>query len=530
VAPWYRWGRFPGTHPRDTPPVIQKYESTDLVKMFLADPQHCLKFTSDDTVTELLKGALVDTGRRKLYLPAHKRFYLVVCELHCDRPGFPNASRGDVCQAGFVIRRRRLHLPYEIRPEATRISRTIAKRRTQLAALERRSHRPPIAGGAPDLGPIALAHEREIVQRQLSSAERLEADRERLRALIETSGAVEVLEGWVPGELQGVGQWSEIGTDQVPAAGVEDWFRLSPLVPSAGAQHHAGTGHAMWFGMVPTGNADHEVDGTARFDALTSYEAQCFVRRHKPGCPRIPNHPPDCHGAVTWSVASETFSLAEHMDLVGTSNRPVTIQLPDIPKLVAQASSLAYGQGAPVRMAAPDGSSIQVTAGSGGTLGNATLGGAQICSLAIPLITIVATFVLRLFLPIVVFLLGLWALLSLRFCIPPDIGLSAGLGASVSSSPVGVEAAGSINTGVSPGSDLLNAVLQTLGQGAWDEFTSQGWTGDQIADLLEQINAGADAAAGVGAASGAPGAPGSTSAGPNSALAPLVWETEVPVP
>ncbi len=45
----------------------------------------------------------------------------------------------------------------------------------------------------------------------------------------------------------------------------------------------------------------------------------------------------------------------------------------------------------------------------------------QICSFSIPLITIVATFVFKLFLPIVMLVFELWFLLRLKFCIPPSI-------------------------------------------------------------------------------------------------------------
>jgi hypothetical protein len=53
--------------------------------------------------------------------------------------------------------------------------------------------------------------------------------------------------------------------------------------------------------------------------------------------------------------------------------------------------------------------------------------GFQICSISIPLITLVAMFVLHIFLPVLVFLFNLWFLLKLRFCIPPSIELNAGL-------------------------------------------------------------------------------------------------------
>jgi hypothetical protein len=63
---------------------------------------------------------------------------------------------------------------------------------------------------------------------------------------------------------------------------------------------------------------------------------------------------------------------------------------------------------------------------SGGSVGDG-----QICFLAIPLITIVAWFVLNLFLPIIVFLFGLWFLLRLKLCIPPSVSVSAGVEAQL---------------------------------------------------------------------------------------------------
>jgi hypothetical protein len=62
---------------------------------------------------------------------------------------------------------------------------------------------------------------------------------------------------------------------------------------------------------------------------------------------------------------------------------------------------------------------------------NGRVEGAAICSFAIPLITIVASFVLSLFLPVVVFLFGLWFLLRLKFCIPPIVSIDAGLVAAL---------------------------------------------------------------------------------------------------
>ena len=56
---------------------------------------------------------------------------------------------------------------------------------------------------------------------------------------------------------------------------------------------------------------------------------------------------------------------------------------------------------------------------------------AAICSFAIPLITIVATFVFKLFLPILVVLFNLWFLLKLRFCIPPSVELGGDVDAAL---------------------------------------------------------------------------------------------------
>ena len=55
----------------------------------------------------------------------------------------------------------------------------------------------------------------------------------------------------------------------------------------------------------------------------------------------------------------------------------------------------------------------------------------EICSFSIPLITIVATFVFELFLPIVTLLFGLLFMLKLKFCILPEVSLAAGVTAEI---------------------------------------------------------------------------------------------------
>lgn len=125
VGPWYRW-QHPGlpSAGRSSRPVFQKYDGSTLVAEFLKDPQRSLKFTEEDFVHEVKPLAPLNppnyngkrrrlselgyftTATRKLFLDTHKRFYFVVCDLHCDMPGFPAVNREQVCDAGFVVRRR----------------------------------------------------------------------------------------------------------------------------------------------------------------------------------------------------------------------------------------------------------------------------------------------------------------------------------------------------------------------------------------------------------------------------------------
>ena len=509
VAPWYRWDRYPATAPRATPPVLQKYETSKLVDLFRDNPQHSLKFTPEDTTAK---------GRRKLYLAEHKRFYLVSCELHCDRFGFPNAGTDDVCQAGFVVRRRRTPVPEELAQEASRLMHRIGKRRTQIAMLQNRCHH--AAGG----GAIAVAKAGQAIKREARARERLlelQADLERFTT---THRLEPVLEGWSATELEGVGTWSRIA-DGTPEAGEEQVFGLFALVPDPRARPHAARGRALYFGLVPTASSDTQPDGSPRFDAATSYELHCFVRRHDPRCPRRPGRGRDCRGELTWSVPSEPFTLASPQDLVGTSNRPVTVQMPDIPALVEQARGLPFGAGAPLRMATPAGSDLPVDFGADGVAKAGTpLARSQICSFAIPLITIVAYFVLRLFLPIVVLLFGLWVLLKLKFCIPPAIDLGADMTAELQASKAGIE----VDAGVAV-AKMLPGFPKMPGDGYDGRSFGAMGTGQPIGDVLEVFMAQQREPSAPGF-DFPPPLPAGAIASPNSALAPLVWEDELPIP
>lgn len=461
VAPWWHWPRLDGEPApgdvakrkaaRVAAPVLQKYDGPDLVNTFLADPQQRLEFVDDtDRVATVTSGGIgklphrsTDGGIRKLYLASHHRHYLVVCSLHCDTAGFPHARRDDVCQAGFVVRRRTASLPGGADGETAAQLRRWATARGRVRRVEQQLRTEP--------GPLR----REVLRHRLNALTGTEgAARERVRALAGDAlavGPVRELLGWVPvgvdaagmpgpmpacppssgtaqerTPLAGVGLWQPV--DELPEQLTEATFPLLPLVPDPTRPASDATGQTIYFGVVPTGSSDIDPTGAARFDDDAEYEIRCFVRRHRPECPREGAH---CGCPLFWSEPSEPYRLAGHFDAEGCGNRPATVQLPDLAQLKADALRLRPGGSGGLRFRSPpfselafQTSNLDATAVKLKAMQN---GKAQICSFAIPLITIVAFFVLQLFLPIVVLVFQLWFLLALRFCIPPDVTLDAGL-------------------------------------------------------------------------------------------------------
>jgi hypothetical protein len=300
---------------------------------------------------------------------------MVVCELHCDAAGFPSVDRNEVCEAGFVVRRREVQIP--------------------------------------------KAAEKPLRKALLSGAQAAT-----IQAIATEQGVATELQGWIPSLFDRVGNWQKV--EETPSVNnTETIHPLYPLIPDPRLERHAGKGRTMYFGIVPTGAADTDPLGNARFDDRHLYEIRCFVRRHRPPCPKLLTRN-DCHGPLTWSVRSEVYQLASHFDLAGSSNRPVTIQLPDIPALeAAVAADPTLGRKAAVKMVAPKASNLETSGKIPDLKGNPR--GAAICSFSIPLITIVATFVFKLFLPIVILAFQLWWMLALKFCIPPSFSLSIGV-------------------------------------------------------------------------------------------------------
>ena len=487
VAPWYHWQRqfaAEGLKPWETRPVFQKFDQNDFVKTFTEDPQRSLKFLPlEDTIFDTsLKTALpvgggplagrftklyapklrdlgkpagpppsvaqearmVPTGVRKLYLPTHKRFYLVVCELHCYLAGFPMVKSDQVCQAGFVVRRRVTRIPpaneKKARKAAEKITSTLKAINAEIGywtesvpATGRKAKQRALEIQKAKAGGTFAAKLKDFEKKRELEEQKLIAWRNEFEVTTR-------LEGWIPYfipqagvteklPVENVGSWQPVEetpnqTKDEAFPRDEAFFPLFALFPNPNIPKHSATGRNIYFGVIPISSLDTDQFGAARFDSDSTYEIRCFVRRHKTECPRL-DKTPDCHGPLVWSERTEIYKHASATDLIGTSNRPITIKLPDFSELAAQAAALPAGKLAPVRVEQPQSMNFEIDEDGKATGGG--LGGFQICFFSIPLITIVAMFLLKLFLPIVVFLFGLFFLLQLKFCIPPSLSVSAGL-------------------------------------------------------------------------------------------------------
>lgn len=430
-------------HPRQSRPVIQKFARPDMIEGFLRDPQRSLVYTEDDllhrsvaaagradaTMLQKLAGRILErTNTRKLFLPAHNRFYLVVCELHCDAPGLPDLPASGAAEYGFVLRRLRGGAEGSDVVEASEWAPLgeLAKKVAQLRAVSAssppgvrffRARKKGLAGSE--------VHEAFEATRR-ATLEELTAEILPLREQVSealSSGAwqgLRRLEGWVPSEHEGIGSWLPV--DAEPDEVRERVFPLLPLAPDPRVDDHSAEGATLLFGMVPTSSLESDAWGGTHIDPSHDYRIRCFVREpgEKEGCP----------GPVRWSRPSEAFRVASQADPVGTSQRPLTIHLPDVADLAAQVGSGRAPGG--VRMVTPDASEPTVVLDEDGNPTGGPLGGGQICSFSIPLITIIARFVLSIFLPIVIIAFQLWWMLLLKLCIPPSIDFGAKLDAAAS--------------------------------------------------------------------------------------------------
>lgn len=476
VAPWWKWAdRHDANSGRVSRPAIQKYDSPDMVNEFLKKPQVSLKFIEEDLVHQVqnlppalgLGGKprrLADktyvpdgTNTRKIFRDTHRRFYLVVCQVHCDGPGFPRASRSRVCEAGFVVRRRTTMPPSPAIPSGREIMQKLSAGRQQLlgvnseiAALQQRA-------GTSGLRVLDTARSSALITQKASVQALVAAEELRLREWMTRFGIVPEVQGWFNGRDK-VGGWQKVPETGDSLDG-ERTFPMYPLIPPESERNHSGQFGTIYFGVLPTATGETTFRGEDRFDDRTYYEVRCFVKRHH--VPHDAGSPCKCPDRLFWSVPTSPYKIAAHFDLTGTSKRPVTVQLPDVNELAAQARpTLGVAFAAP-----PDYPMV------GGTPENPiklpSLG-FQICSFPIPLITIVAKFVFELFLPVVMIVFQLWWMLAFKFCIPPEISLSAGLNAQFAldadvSFEAGIEAQvdANIDANFPSSQDEINAAINT---------------------------------------------------------------------
>jgi hypothetical protein len=461
VAPWWKWPQpLTSVSGRMTRPAIQKYETSKLVDEFIGNPQKHLKWVDEDLVHIVQPAAPVPKGingrprrfsdleyvidplrTRKIFLDTHKRFYLVVCQIHCDAPGFPRASRADVCRVGFVVRRRTTDIPPAGTRQAGAILKRISAARTKLGVLNAQATvakkklttlagQATVGGAATGSAPAfatALMTEAVVAstdRQRASTRALLQLERSRLLEWTKNFKVVPRLQGWFNDpSLEKVGAWADV-EEKPGALNGEAVFPMYPLIPPQGDEEHSGRFGTIYFGLLPTGTGETDTKANPRFDDQQYYEVTCFAERHL--VPHDRGSPCHCPGSLFWSLPSAPYRLASHFDVAGTSKRPVTVQLPDLDELAAQAAP-AFG----VAFAKPA-KSLMVTGNGKGEmkkLGRTKL--PEICSFSIPLITIVASFVFELFLPVVMLAFGLWFLLKLKFCILPEVEVAAGVTAEL---------------------------------------------------------------------------------------------------
>ena len=267
-----------------------------------------------------------------------------------------------------------------------------------------------------------------------------------------------------------------------PSSGVkevEPILPLYPLIPDKNEPAHAGQYDTVYFGVLPTSSHDHEGSGRARFDDREFYEVRCWALRHLR--PHDPDQPCPCPDGIFWSVPTRPYKLASHYDLTGTSNQPVTIQLPDLNDLAAQAKPhLGVG------FAKPPGSLMISGDKDGKPQSPGRSGGFEICFIPIPLITIVATFVFELFLPVIMFIFQLWWMLALKFCIPPEIDVAGGISGEIGlDGKIGINA--DLNVDASIEASIQGSVDLTINGpdlvGGTD-VSIRGRYGDDVANAL----------------------------------------------
>jgi hypothetical protein len=458
VAPWYRWALADGSEPERaanaTRPAFHKFVTTDFITDFLDDPQRSVVFDEAHDVLQridvipsseledeegrrrsIATRRSVPTQSRKLFLAAHQRFYLVAIGLHCERPGFPMVDPAHVADVGFVIRRRRATVPDALVPQGRALvhelnaARATARVRFQLDSAQQRSRL---------LHPFRATDRARVVSPRaatVAAAKEVELARRRLQTWAAVNSIEHRTEGWVATGEGSFGTW--VPMPDAPEELIERSYPMRHLRAAPGDPDHAAHDGTIYYAVVPTASDEVTERGVNRFNELDTYEIAVHARPDQGACP----------GRLTWSEPSRTFRLASFFDPAGSAQRPIEIRLPDFAELEASGAMPS------VRMTAPPDSSLDFskfgeipTAGRRGA-------GEEICFFSIPLITIIAMFVLNLFLPVVMFVFQLWWMLKLKFCIPPSIEFEADLALELDVEPPELEFMADIDIDVIPGTD-----------------------------------------------------------------------------
>lgn len=487
VAPWYRWDLRAAPDPDRAAaaarPVVQKFSSPSFVNDFQRDPQPSLSYTDDDRVQELTAITPLPkftsgpnrnrtrqlglftakpTDTRKLFLPAHQRFYLVAIQLHCDVAGFPRVDPDHVGEVGFVTRRRVSSIPKGTERDVAQRLAAIARTR---AAAQSQAGLDAARARARLLVPLrAPARARVVAPRAatVTAFHEVALAKRRLQQWSASAGVSSTVQGWAPGPAGSIGAWTAV--EDEPFEIVEQVYPMHRLAPDPADPEHAARFGTIYFGLLPTTSDQAGADGSPRFDDTNVYEVRCFARRVESGCPEPP----------VWSEPSEAFRLAGFMDPTGCANRPVNIRMPDFRHLEA------LNVRPSVRLSAPANSHLMFPTDTVPPTSGSVSAAEEICFFAIPLIMIVAFFLLRLFLPIVMLLFQLWWMLKLKFCIPPSAQLAADVNAELSAIPGGLSAAAGFDIDIVTGVDQAN-LQGVLRDGLND--TSPG-LGDQLTATL----------------------------------------------
>lgn len=415
-APWYVCARggYDRFDARAASPALQKYDVPEFVARLVADPRDSLCFEPvDDVWSYHVPVALADRGPgrarfathqvvrtrlRKLYQPSHQRYYAVVVELFCERPGLPRPQSAQGLEVGLVMRRRQVDM--SAKPA---VLRALTRKLTAgLLAAQGRSG---------PVGNVFMSETEDVLWADLAYREHFEQAN---APLLDQVVVKEEVQGWVPRGTGG--SWRPTGPTDGELLDGEEELPMWQLPSRSGdcAGDPPPPQRSLWFGLVPVTSGDHDDAGARKLDDHSVYELRTFVRRvPRPGREHCP--------AATWlSEPTEPFRLASFYDPEGTKNRRISLTLPDLRALAARAAGPSGPGG--VAVTTPPGSQLSFPQNGeipkSGSVGGTT---PRVCTFALELFMIVAFFLFSLFLPIVVFAFQLWWLLALRFCLPPSV-------------------------------------------------------------------------------------------------------------